>query len=175
MIVINRLLLRIIKNINTTVLKDSFMSTIPQLTFMYNLSLTTNTFPDSWKTATVIPLQKPGDPSDVSNLRPISLLPLPGKLLECIVHTQLSKYLEKAEALSPHQGGFRKGKSTIDMVASFTDDILLALNNKEYTIVTFIDFKKAFDTVDHTILCNKLKYYCLHPDTTSWIGSYLTH
>ena len=164
-----------IKNINTNVLKDAFMAIIPQLTFMYNLSFVTNIFPDSWKTATVIPLQKPGDPSDVSNLRPISLLPLPGKILERIAHTQISNYLEDAKSLSPHQGGFRKGKSTIDTVASFTDDILLALNTKRFTIATFIDFKKAFDTVDHIILCNKLKYYGLHPDTTSWIGSYLTN
>ena len=164
-----------INNVNTTVLKDAFLVLIPQLTFMYNLSFVTNTFPESWTSAIVVPLQKPGDPSDVSNLRPISLLPLPGKILERVVHTQVSKYLEDAEALSPHQGGFRKGKSTIDTVASFTDDILLSLNNKKYTIATFIDFKKAFDTVDHIILCNKLKYYGLHPDTILWINSYLNN
>ena len=164
-----------VKNINSNVLKDVFMNIIPQLTFMSNLSFTTNIFPDDWKTATVIPLQKPGDPSDVSNLRPISLLPLPGKILERIAHTQISQYLEEVNALSPHQGVFRKGKSTINTVASFTDDILLALNTKKYTIATFIDFKKAFDTVDHNILCNKLKYYGLHPDVIQWINSYLTN
>ena len=164
-----------VKNINSTVLKDVFLNIIPQLTFMYNLSFATNTFPDLWKSATVIPLSKPGDPSDVSNLRPISLLPLPGKILERIVHTQISKYLEEASALSPQQGGFRKGKSTIDTVANFTDDVLLSINTKQYTIATFIDFKKAFDTVDHNILCKKLKYYGLHLDTISWIGSYLNN
>ena len=109
------------------------MDIITQLTFMYNLWFTTNIFPDAWKLATVIPLQKAGDPSDVSNLRPISVLPLPGKILERIAHPQISKHLEEANALSPRQGGFRKGKSTIDTVASFTDDILLALNTKKYT------------------------------------------
>ena len=107
------------------------------------------------------------------NLRPTSLLLLPGKILEHILNTQVSKYLEDAEELSPHQGAFRKGKSTIDTVTSLTDDILVSLNSKKYTIATFIDFKKAFDTVDHIILCNKLKYYGLYPDTILWINSYL--
>ena len=130
---------------------------IPQITFIYNLSFSTNFLPDFWKSATVVPLLKPGDPSDVSNLRPISLLQLPGKILECIVHTQISKYFEEAKALSLHQGGFRTGRSTIDTVASFTDNILPSLNTNKYTIATFIDFKKAFDTVDHDVLCNTLK------------------
>ena len=164
-----------IKNINTKVFRDSFLTIIPQLTYMYNLSFATNIFPDLWKTATVIPLQKPGDTADVSNLRPISLLPLPGKILERIAHSQISKYLEDANALSPHQGGFRKGKSTIDTIASFTDDILLAPNNKKYTLATFIDLKKAFDTVNHTISCNKFKYYGLHPHTNLWLNSYLSN
>ena len=84
-----------VKNINSIVLKDAFVVLIPELSYMYNMFFTTNTFPDLWKSAIVIPLQKPGDPSDVSNLRPISLLPLPGKILERIAHTHISKYLEE--------------------------------------------------------------------------------
>ena len=84
-----------IENVSTRVLKDSFVVLIPQLLHMYQQCLRLNIFPDSWKQANIIPLQKPGDPTDVSNLRPISLLPLPGKILEKIVHAQISTHLEK--------------------------------------------------------------------------------
>ena len=79
-----------VTNVSTKVLKDAFMVLIPHLTFMYNLSFETGIFPDSWKLANVIPLKKGGDPTEVGNLRPISLLPLPGKLAERLMHTHIS-------------------------------------------------------------------------------------
>ena len=66
-----------IKNLSSNVLKDAFLALPEQITYMYNRSLATGIFPPKWKIATVIPLQKDGDKSDVNNLRPISLLPLP--------------------------------------------------------------------------------------------------
>ena len=119
-------------NISTRVLKDAFLVTVPQLV---HLSLSKCIFPDSWKIANIIPLQKPGDRSDVNNLRPISLLPLPGKMLERIVHTQLSTFLEANNILSDKQGGFRKGRSTISTIAAYTDDILLGIKDKQYTLI----------------------------------------
>ena len=71
-----------IDNMSSRVLKDAFEYLIPQLTYMFNCSLKTNSFPNLWKRATIVPLQKSGDKSDVNNLRPVSLLPLPGKMLE---------------------------------------------------------------------------------------------
>ena len=162
-----------IKDISSEVLKDAFLTLLPQLVYMYTQCLRLNVFPDSWKVANVIPLQKTGDPSDVNNLRPISLLPLPGKILERIVHSQISTFLENNELFLNEQGGFRKGKSTIDTVAKFTDDILLGINEKEYTLAAFIDLKKAFDTVNHEILIKKLPHYGLSQNTVQWIKSYL--
>ena len=72
------------------------------------------------------------------------------------------------------QGGFRKRKSTISTVAALTDDILIGLNNKQYTIATFIDFKKAFDTINHKILIKKLPQFGLKLNTIDWITHYLT-
>ena len=94
---------------------------------MYNQCFRLNIFPDLWKLANVIPLQKPGDPTDVNNLRPISLLPLPGKILEKLLHAKISAHLENNNLLISEQGGFRKGKSTIHTIANFTDDIMLQL------------------------------------------------
>ena len=163
-----------IDNVSSRVLKDAFMVLVPQLLYMYNQCLRLNVFPDSWKIANIVPLQKPGNPADVNNLRPISLLPLPGKLLEKIVHSQMSTFLENNDLLISEQGGFRKGKSTIHTIAQFTDDILLQLNDNNFTIAAFIDFKKAFDTVDHSILLRKLQHYGLGNDTLIWIKSYLS-
>ena len=163
-----------IENVSTRVLKDAFSVLIPQMLYMFNQCLRLNIFPDSWKIANIVPLQKPGNKSDVNNLRPISLLPLPGKILEKIVHMQISAHLENNKLLVSEQGGFRKGKSTIHTIALFTDDIMLKLNNNNYTVAAFVDFKKAFDTVDHNILLNKLNHYGLGKDVLHWIKSYLT-
>ena len=164
-----------ITNISSGVLKDAFLVILPQLVHMFELSFTTSIFPDSWKVANIIPLQKPGDPTDVNNLRPISLLPLPGKMIERIVHTQVSAFLEENELYSEKQGGFRKGRSTITTVAYFTDDILTGVKDKQYTLATFIDLKKAFDTVNHKILLQKLPHYGLSHNIVTWINSYLSN
>ena len=133
-----------IEHLSSTVLKDSFIGFIPQLTHLINLSFDKATFPDSWKKATIIPLQKPGDKANVTNLRPIALLPLPGKIIECIVHTQVSNYLEEGKLINPSQNGFRKNQSTIATVADITDDILLGINKSKYTIAAYIDYSNDF-------------------------------
>ena len=101
----------------------------------------------------------------MSNLRPITLLPTPAKLLEKIVHRQLRSYLELNSLLIPNQGGFRSGHSTITKLADLTDDLFAALDNKFFTALVFLDFKKAFDTVNHHILINKLGHF--------WNNTYL--
>ena len=162
-------------NISTKILKDAFLVLIPQLTYMYNLSFETGMFPDSWKLANVIPLKKGGDPTDVGNLRPISLLPLPGKLAERLMHTHISQFIESHGLFNSKQGGFRKGRSTISTVATLTDDLLTGFNNKKYSIATFIDLKKAFDTINHDILIKKLPHFGMNIDIINWLSNYLTN
>ena len=175
---------KIVKNINTNkssaipnlsskVLKDAFLVILPQLVFMYNLSFTTDVFPEVWKVANVIPLKKGGDPTDVTNLRPISLLPLPGKLAERIVHTHVISFIEEKGLLNQNQGGFRKNKSTISTTAKFIDDILLGMNDKQYTVAAFIDLKKAFDTINHEILIRKLPHFGFNNNIIRWVENYL--
>ena len=93
--------------------------------------------------ATIVPLQKEGDRANVTKLRPVSLLPLPGKILEKIVHDRVMQYLELNELLDERQGGFRSRHSTVDTACHFTDDIYKAMNNRDLTIAAFIDLKKA--------------------------------
>ena len=91
-----------------------------QLSYIFNLCFTTNIFPDDWKIATVVPLPKEGNMSQCTNYRPISLLPMPGKILEHIIHDRVTTFCDNNNILDENQGGFRKHHSTIGTVALFT-------------------------------------------------------
>ena len=164
-----------IEDISTRVFKHAFMVLIPQLVYLFNLSFSTGLFPDSWKRATVIPLFKGGDRAKVGNYRPVSLLPLPGKIIEKIVHNRLSAFLENRNILSNYQSGFRKGFSNVSSVADFTDAIFSGINEQETTMAVFIDLRKAFDTVNHEILCRKLCFYGINSMTLDWCKNYLAN
>ena len=162
-----------ISDIASKIFKSAFLVLIPQLVFMFNLSFSTGIFPNSWKKATVIPLFKGGERTEVGNYRPISLLPLPGKLIEKIAHKRISQFLESNNILSDKQSGFRKGFSTASAVADFTDDLFSAINETEVTQAVFVDLRKAFDTVSHDILCRKLRNYGLRGKVLEWCTDYL--
>ena len=162
-----------INNIASKIFKCAFMVLIPQLVYLFNQSFSTGIFPERWKCATVVPLFKSGDRTDVGNYRPISLLPLPGKLLEKIAHHNISLFLENNDILSDKQNGFRKGHSTVSAVADITDDLFSAINNSEVSMAVFVDLRKAFDTVSHDILCKKIERYGLRGSVLKWCRHYL--
>ena len=162
-----------IENISTRVIKDAFCAIPHILSRLMNLSLDQGKFPEKWKRADIVPLFKGGDPCDVNNFRPIPLLPLPGKLLEKIVQTRLTSFFELYDILNKKQGGVRAGHSTINTIAEFTDDIFNNLNNSQCTIATFIDLKKAFDTINRSILLKKLFKLGIRGRTLNWLTSYL--
>ena len=111
----------------------------------------------------------------MSNLRPVSLLPLPGKLIEKIVHTRLYTFFEENSVLDEKQGGFRRGHCTTATTAKRTEDLYQSINNKELTVATFMDLRKAFDTVDHTILLSKLDKLGVKGLPHNWLSSYLNN
>ena len=141
---------------------------------LFNLSFETAEIPKSWKIAKVTPLQKAGKSSDVSNLRPVSLLPLTSKLIEKIVHNRIYKLYEVNDILDEKQGGFRPNHSTTNTTAYFIDDIYNAMNNNEILIATYIDAMKAFDTVNHRILLEKAKRYGITGQVLAWLKNYLS-
>ena len=163
-----------IDEIASKLCKDAFLVLQDHITHLFNCSLRKGIFPNDWKTAKVIPLFKGGDKESVNNYRPVSLLPLPGKILEKIVHIKISKFLEENKFLSPDQGGFRKGFSTTSTIVDLTDDLFTCINKGETTLGTFIDLKKAFDTVNTEILFNKLNEAGIRGNTLKWCKSYLT-
>lgn len=149
--------------------------TIP-LTNIINTSLKTGKFPQKWKVAKLVPLYKSGDRQDFTNYRPISLLPTLSKVIEKVVNHQLRQYLELNQILYDKQFGFRPGRTTEDCLHKLTN---LVCANKEKgaskaAMACFIDLKKAFDTVNHDFLLQKLDFYGVKSTELSWFRSYLS-
>ena len=162
-----------IDNISSKILKTVFKHIPDKLVKIFNLSFSQNLIPPSWKISKVTPIPKSGNLKLVNNYRPISLLPLPCKMLEKIVHSRVYGFLSRENVLTNAQGGFRRGHSTVNTLACFTDDIRRELNVGNNTIAAFIDLRKAFDTVDHSVLLLKIKHYGINSDNYHWFENYL--
>ena len=142
---------------------------------IFNLSLATGVFPDSWKIARVAPVFKSGEQDDSSNYRPISVLPFLARLFEKMVYNQIYDFLIKNDLLFSNQSAFRLLHSVVTCLLASTNDWYVNMDNGKYTANVFIDLKKAFDTVDHDILLNKLLRYGIRDLEHSWFVSYLNN
>ena len=145
--------------------------TIP-LTDIFNTSLMTGQVPDLWMTATVIPIPKKHPPKCLNDLRPISLTCLPCKILERII---LKRMTNVANALHTSQYGNCKGISTTDYFLDFLHYVHLHLDAGRAVTSIFIDFCKAFDTVDHNLILKKLFLLDADPVLLLWVTSFLDH
>ena len=146
------------------------------LTHIFNLSLSSGIFPNSLKIAKIVPIHKKDDPSLIENYRPISILPAISKILEKIAYNRLYKFLTDNNLLNTNQFGFRKGYSTDYAIIQSCDKIIDTLVRKEHIIIgIFLDLSKAFDTIDHKIIINKLSYYGVRGIILSWFNDYLSN
>ena len=162
-----------IEHLSSQILRDAFLAIPQKLVPLFNLSFNQAEIPNSWKIAKITPLQKAGNKSDVSNLRPVSLLPLTSKLIEKIVHNRIYEYCENNNILDERQGGFRPSHSTCSTTAFFVNDIYTAMNNNEVLIAIYIDAMKAFDTINHTILLQKAEKYGIKGNVLLWLTNYM--
>ena len=163
-----------LENINSFVVKVAFELLKPEVTHMYNLSIRTTQFPDSWEKALVVPIPKKGNLTKVQNYRPISLLPLPGKIMEKLVHRHMMNHIDNHSLLADEQHGFRKAHSTVHAIAQLTSYISKKNDIRLPTLAVFIDFRKAFDCVQHPLLINKLKEMNFDDTVIDWVISYLS-
>ena len=162
-------------NISSILLKKISIYIAPVLALIVNQSLKTGIFPEKLKIAQVMPLYKKDSPYVLDNYRPISLLPVISKVFEKVVHIQVYEYMVKNKLLYESQYGFRQEHSTELASLEFTDRVLRHLDNNKLPITIFLDLTKAFDTLDHTILLNKLDYYGIKDTPLLWFKSYLTN
>ena len=162
--------------ISPKVLKMALPYIVESLTYIYNLCIEQNTFPDKLKHAKVIALPKPKrDLSDVNNYRPISLLSTLSKPLEKHIHNHLLKYLESRKLLYARQSGFRPSYSCHTALTRLVDSWLNNINIKKLTGVVYLDLSKAFDLINHEILLKKLRFYVMNENAIQLIRSFLSN
>ena len=140
----------------------------------YNILMNAGIFPDSLKIGKITPIYKKGDNELIDNYRPISTLPVFGKIFEKVIYSRLYSFLTSQNILYEKQFGFRKSHSTSHAINHSVSHIKNELKAKNYVLGIFIDLSKAFDTIDHQQMIHKLNHYGIRGTTNDLLKSYLT-
>ena len=162
-----------VDGISSRMLKLAASIIAPSITKLINLSFSLNVFPSCWKTVKVTPIFKSADPIDVINYRPISVLPILCEIAERHVHNALYSFLCENDLIYIRQSGFRSKHSTETALIKIIDDLLFNLDNDRVSGMVLVDYRKAFDMIDHTLLLKKLEMYGISRDSLQWFTSYL--
>ena len=160
-------------NLPPGILKEAAYAFSSPLTHLINLSLTTELVPNKWKITKVTPIHKKGSTNDYNNYRPISLLNTCSKIFERAVHKQLIDHLETNDILSKMQFGYRKNRSTEVATILLSDNIRKAVDEGHLVGVLYVDLSKAFDTLSHSALLEKLKSFGITGDSHNMFIDYL--
>ena len=162
-----------LNNLSMQTLKTIFPGIEKPLLHIFNRSILSGSLPQKFKIAKVVPIFKNGDPLDMNNFRPISLLSNFSKILEKIVHLRLIKFLNNKNVLSENQFGFRNSHSTVHPMTHLLNAAARALNSKKHLLVIFCDLQKAFDTCNIKILLEKLYKVGIRGSELNWFKDYL--
>ena len=160
-------------SIPTSILKKIKNEISIPLSAIINNSFENGIFPNLLKSAQVIPVFKNGSRLSCSNYKTISLLSNIGKMIQKLIHTRLTQFLEQHKVFYTLQFGFCLNTSTNNALMSITENIQTHLDKNELAARAFIDLGKVFDTVDHDILLTKLDHYRIRELSNNWSRSYL--
>jgi len=162
--------------IPTSLLKQCLSVLLPTITNIVNLSLSSGTFPYQFKHSVIKPLLKKSnlDRECLSSYRPVSNLPFISKLIERMVKAQLTEHLHTNSLFNSHQSAYMTHHSTETVLLSIHDHLVQAISHQNITGLCLLDLSAAFDTIDHSILLERLSHWFGFRDTVlAWIASYL--
>ena len=160
-------------NISNYFLRTGAIVLAPILAVYFGKALELGIFPHIFKTAKVIPIFKSGNKDNVGNYRPIALLSTLSKILEKLIKNRLNSFFHKNKIFYPNQYGFKEKHSVMHSLIDILTNAYDSINKKQYIALIFMDFRKAFDTVCHKILLDKLYHYGIRGPAHSLIKSYL--
>ncbi len=163
-----------IDKISLRMIKSCIVELAPAILHLFNVSLQTSQFPEVWKIADIKPIPKKANASSPKEFRPISILCILGKILEKIVHSQITTFMTKNGIFHPLQSGFKAGHSTTTALLKVTGDIREAMGNRQLAILVLYDFSNAFPSVHHGLMLSKLRNLGLSNPAVKWFQSYLT-
>ena len=161
-------------NIHPKFIAETAESIVETLLLIFRQSLDEGKLPSEWKTANVSALHKKGPKTDPSNYRPISLTSVVCKIFEKVIRNTIMDHMESNDLFSQHQHGFRKGRSCITQRIEVLDKWTEELDTRHSLDTIYLDFRKAFDTVPHLRLLNKLQAYGIRGKIYNWIKDFLT-
>ena len=164
-----------VDELSTIIMKLVKSDLLKPLTTLINQSLHTGIFSDKLKIAKVIPLFKKGDSTLIENYRPISLLPVISKIFERVIFNQMNDYFTLNNLFYDKQYGFRKYHSTELAALNVVDTIVNHMDNGNTPFAVYPDLSKAFDTLNHSILLDKLKFYGFRGTSINMIKRYLSN
>ena len=144
------------------------------LTVIYNKSLSERKLPSDWKSAQITALFKKGNELEPGNYRPVSLTCVSCKILESFVTDQVVDYMENNGFFSKCQHGFRRHRSCVTQLLEVLNNLTEWIENSENIDIIYLDFCKAFDSVPHKRLLNKLKAYGISGNLLDWIADFLS-
>ncbi|KAK4818855.1 hypothetical protein QYF61_020074 [Mycteria americana] len=159
--------------VHPRVLKELAEVLTKLLSIIYQQSWLTGEVPADWRLANVTPIFKKGRKEDPGNYRPVSLTSVLGKLMEQIILSAITRHVENNQGLKPSQHGFRKGRSCLTNLISFYNKVTCLVDEGKAVDVVYLDIRKAFDTVSHSILLEKLAAHGLDGCTLCWVKNWL--
>ncbi|CAB0032724.1 unnamed protein product [Trichogramma brassicae] len=157
-------------------LKHSLEIIAPYLATSFNAFIVSNSYPTSmsWKRSTIVPLSKVARPASSSQTRLVANLPHMARACDILFTQQISSYLESRDLFSPRQSGFRPGYSTQSALIRITEDMRRAIEDEKVTVLVRLDFKCAFDTINHATLLGRLRELNFTTGALRLLHSYLS-
>ena len=159
--------------ISNVLLKEIAPLILTPLTIIFNQSISQGVFPDCMKLAEITALHKSNDRELCTNYRPISLLNTISKILEKIMYKRVYRFLNTTNQFYEKQYGFRSKHSCENAVSDLVGELVKNIKDKKYTISLFLDLSKAFDTLEHAVIFDKMEKYGIRGNALNWFKSYL--